>query len=170
VADSTPKALLTEQAVKIPEELLEQLTVRVNHDHQPDDSGMWIASVSVFKVLRIVLGKSADLEQQLAHQMAANERMAAEKDQLSVELATLKAEAEKLKAERNLLDGALTTMQETAAESEELLEESEGRVNALKAAGNALLEQIEQGWEIFEPEAETLRALCGGLKPAESPR
>jgi hypothetical protein len=87
----TSKASLTEQAVKIPEDLLDQLTVRVNHDHQPDDNGMWIASVSVFKVLRILLEQSADLEQQLADQMAANERMAAEKDQLSVELATLKA-------------------------------------------------------------------------------
>jgi hypothetical protein len=51
--------------------------------------------------------------------------------------------------------------------------ELEQTLAALKAAGNALLEQIEQGsdyWEIFEPEAETLRALCGGLKPAESPR
>jgi predicted Zn-ribbon and HTH transcriptional regulator len=148
----TSKASLTEQAVKIPEDLLDQLTVRVNHDHQPDDNGMWIASVSVFKVLRILLEQSADLEQQLADQMAANERMAAEKDQLSVELATLKAAGNALldRMETCHMCGALLEFERGGAHCEDCSSGCEGH--------------DAPDCEHMSVPASKLKALCGGTK------
>lgn len=46
----------------IPQDIMDQLTVRVNHDLEPRDTGMWIASVSVFKVIRSLLAELAAIK------------------------------------------------------------------------------------------------------------
>lgn len=84
MSDSTPKASLTEQAARVVAEKFRRIQ-RI--DDRPIDRAFdWPPDALIEEIARRL-----DLEQQLADQMAANENMVREKDQLSVELATLKA-------------------------------------------------------------------------------
>lgn len=56
-----------EYPIPIPEEVKALLKVRVNHDLQDSDNGMWIASVSVYKALRFQQQRIARLEHELAN-------------------------------------------------------------------------------------------------------
>lgn len=89
----TPKASLTEHAVNyVAEEMKCDADILARQMEVDPKYLMNNAEYKVFAVLQVAL--RLDLEQQLAHQMAANENMVREKDQLSVELADTKTKLE----------------------------------------------------------------------------
>lgn len=90
----TPKASLTEQAVKLPDgTLVPHKWASAYYWSRIDGSAM----VGPIEDLAHETAARLDLEQQLAHQMEANERMAADKMAAQVEMATLKAVSESLR-------------------------------------------------------------------------
>ena len=50
----------------LPAEWIDAPTVRANNNNLPCDTGMWIASVSVYKVLRMASVQTASLTEKLA--------------------------------------------------------------------------------------------------------